>query len=58
MCLGDLTLFSYMKSGVFFFKCLVNIENRKVLTGKNKWLPSDVTLGHYSSPPASQKRPE
>lgn len=56
--LGRSRLFSYMKSGVFFFKYLLNIENREALTDKNKWLPSDVNLGHHSSPPASQEGSE
>lgn len=44
--LGRSRWFSYMKSEAFFFKYLLNIENRKVLTDKNKWLPSDMNLGH------------
>lgn len=57
MCLGDLAFFIY-ENGIFFFKYLLNIENKNRLTDKNKWLTSNVSLGHYSSPPASQKEPE
>lgn len=56
--LGKSCLFSFMKSGIFFFKYLLKIENRKELTDKKKRLPSDVNLGHYSSPPASLEGPE